>query len=122
MAPRKLDADRLADDLLRLLRQNGPSDAPTLYGRLGISQPVFSRLVGRLTERLVIAGRTRGRRYAARRSIRGLPARVPVYEIGGAPGIPPRRLLDLHPIEPSGFFGESHVDEHRESCSIRALA
>lgn len=87
--------------------------APELQQRLGISQATFSRLVRRLGDRLLITGKARARRYAARREIADLGDRVPVYAIDANGRA--RRVLILHPALPETFYVEALVDDFASS-------
>jgi hypothetical protein len=99
--------------LLAELAVLGSAAAPDLQRRLGISQATFSRLVGRLGERLLVTGKARARRYLARRSIEGLGDRVPVYAIDEAART--RKVLTLHAVLPEGFYVESLVGDFDSS-------
>jgi hypothetical protein len=96
----------MPDQLERILRvlRLGPTSARDVCQRLGISQPVFSRAVQRAPEVLVV-GRARATRYAARRSVVGVSQPIPVYSVRPA-GQAPRHLVDLHPVAPDGFYVE----------------
>src|SRR5688572_9172711 len=100
--PRRLDLDALGRQLLRRLALQGPSGAAELVADLGVSQPTFSRLAGQLAQELLVVGRARATRYAARRHIDGVGQQVPIYEIderGDA-----RKLATMHAIQPEGFY------------------
>lgn len=81
------------------------ASTPELGRALGISQPSFSRLVKRLGGRLLVVGRARATRYAARRSIPDLGERLPVYEIDSRARA--SKVAILHAVLPDGFFVES---------------
>jgi hypothetical protein len=98
------DHARLGEALLRQLRIDGSTPAADLRAALGVSQPTFSRLVGSLRSDLVISGRARATRYAARRVLPGVPASLPLYEVTGSRA---RLLATLTPIHPRGFVVES---------------
>lgn len=83
----------------------GAASAPDLRARLGVSQPTFSRLVGKMRDRLLVAGRASATRYAARRAVRDLADRLPVYEI--AEDGRAQRLAQLHAILPEGYYVEA---------------
>ena len=99
----------LAHRIIEALIQLGPSRSSQLTRTLGISQPTFSRGVRALGEEVIVAGRGRATRYAARRPLVDLPLVVPVYEVQ-ATDDRPRHLLNLHPIQPTGFYAE-RLDE-----------
>jgi hypothetical protein len=101
-----VDFDALERRLLQELALVGSGSAADLRARLGVSQPTFSRLVGRLGDRLLVAGRASSTRYAARRTAQDLADRLQVYEIdddGRA-----RRLARLHAVLPEGYYVEAH--------------
>lgn len=85
-------------DLLRVLLREGPSSARTLAAALGVSQPTFSRLVQRAGEDVVVAGRARHTRYAARRKILGVPSALPVFVVDSM-GVA-RRMGQLQSVQP----------------------
>jgi len=68
-------------DLTNVLRRRAGVTARELTAALGISQPSLSRLLRTLGDDLVVLGRARSTRYALARSIRGLPATIPIFEI-----------------------------------------
>jgi len=100
-----LDNARLGQELLRYLAVAGPATATAMRKQLGISQPAFSRLVKLASRDLLVAGRARSTRYAARRSVPRVGSIVPVYEIDETGGS--RHLADLHAVQPGGFFVEA---------------
>lgn len=89
-------------DLLRALAR-GPASAGELVAALSISQPTLSRALRASAADVLVAGRARATRYAARRTIDGVSSPVPVYEVRPL-GERPRRLLELHPVRPDGFW------------------
>ncbi len=92
-----------AEAVVSLLRRRGPLASAELCAALGVSQPTVSRAIaGR--EDIVRIGAGRHSRYAARRTIPGLPAALSVYEIGEHGST---LLARLHPIHPGGFHVES---------------
>lgn len=98
----KTNHDALAGMLRVHLGAGGPATAPGVSRALGISQPVFSRLVGRLRDELIVVGRARSTRYALRRMIPEVGDRVPIYEIDALGQS--RLLAMLHAIAPRGFY------------------
>ncbi|MGZ3423832.1 MAG: HipA domain-containing protein, partial [Polyangiales bacterium] len=72
-----------SDDLLALLRRRGLASARELQDALGISQPTLSRLIARARSELVVVGRARSVRYAARDSRSTFFAGVPLHRVGG---------------------------------------
>lgn len=85
------------------MMRDGPQPAATLATALGVSQPTFSRLVRTLKHDVVVGGRSRQTRYAARRRVLGVTSEEPVFvvdEVGA-----PRRVGTLAPVHP-GFLWE----------------
>ena len=97
--------ERLSAQLTRYLATRGPANAAELCDHLRISQPAFSRLARGLDEALLVVGRARATRYAARRSIAAVGDRAPIYQIGCDDNTT-RLLATLHAIEPAGFYVE----------------
>lgn len=85
------------------------TSAAALSRRLGISQPAFSRLARRLGPGLLVVGRARATRYAARREVPGVGRSLPLFEIDER-GLS-RRLASLHAVRPRGFFIEPHAED-----------
>ncbi|MEN9864747.1 MAG: hypothetical protein RL748_337, partial [Pseudomonadota bacterium] len=84
------------NELLALLA-SGPQDAASLCQRLGISQPVFSRLVQGAGGHIVRIGAARSTRYARIRPIRELGSCFPVFMVGPDGQISPwGQLRTLH--------------------------
>jgi HipA-like C-terminal domain len=103
--PAQLDQAELERRLiaeLSLLQSASPTD---LCRALGISQPTFARLVKRMAPRLLVVGRARATRYAARRSIPDLGGQLPVYEID--PQARASQIAILHAVLPDGFYVEA---------------
>lgn len=100
--PRPADHAALLDEILGILR-SGPAAASAIYRQLGISQPLFSRVVRQAGPRLLVVGRARATRYAAPRTLDGVTLPIPIYSVRPA-GERPRHLADLHPIHPGGFY------------------
>lgn len=86
----------------------GVASARELCQKLGVSQAAFSRLVSRHPDALLVIGRGRATRYAARRTIVDIEATIPVFGIG--PDGSARRLATLHPVLAEAFWVESHDD------------
>src|SRR5262245_40615894 len=99
-----VEPDPLVEKILRVLSA-GPASAPEIYGRLDVSQPVFSRAVRSAGARILVTGRARATRYTAPRRIEGVTLPIPVYSVRPK-GEPPRHLLNLHPVRPEGFYLE----------------
>lgn len=102
---RRLDYDRLRHALLVRLSVVGSATAPELFGYLQISQAAFSRLVASFRDRLVIVGRGRATRYAARREVSDVGGPQPLYQVNESGRT--LRLGVLHPILAEGFWVES---------------
>ena len=92
--------------LARALRVRGPTLAHDLRVQSGLSPATFTRTISRMRGDVLAVGATRSLVYALRRVIPGLPAQIPVVEMGLT-----RRFATLHPVEPSGFYvqGAPHV-------------
>jgi serine/threonine protein kinase HipA of HipAB toxin-antitoxin module len=99
----------LEGDLLRHLARLQSASGAELRAQLGISQATFSRLASAVSSRLVVAGRGRSTRYAARRAAEDLPDQLPVYEIGEDGRA--RRAATLHAVLPDGYYVESAADD-----------
>lgn len=100
-----MDHGQLGRQLIRELALLKSASADELCRLLGISQPAFSRLVKQLGPRLLIAGRARATRYAARRTLLDLGERLPVYEIDE--GANAAQVATLHAVLPTGFYVEA---------------
>ncbi|MEN0066226.1 MAG: HipA domain-containing protein [Myxococcota bacterium] len=98
--PRSLDWTQLEGALLQRLGR-GAEAAPDLQRWLSISQPSLSRLVRRLSGRVLPFGKARNRRYALRRTARFGQGPIPVFEIG--PDAQARQVLVIEPVEPEGY-------------------
>lgn len=98
---RPIDHAALWDRLRRHLSLSGPAAASELYQLLSVSPATLSRLRAERRDELLVVGRARATRYAARRAIAGSRDALPVYEIGqdGAAAL----LGTLHPVAPAGF-------------------
>jgi hypothetical protein len=107
--PRKIDHDRLREELLRRLAVEGPSTVASSISRLGISQPTFSRLVASMRDDILVVGRARATRYAARRTVPTVGRTVPVYEIDESGRS--RLMAVMHAKKPEGFWVESRADD-----------
>jgi len=59
----------------------GVYSAPEIQQRFGFSQPVISRLITQLDDRVLAIGKARARRYSRLRDLRGLGGNFPVYAI-----------------------------------------
>ncbi len=103
--------DGIEPRLLAELARLGLSSAPELARALGLSQPTFSRLVARLGERLLVIGKARARRYAARRVVTDVGDRVPLYELDERARA--RRVATLHALLPEAWYVESHDSDVR---------
>jgi len=61
----------------------GIYSSPEIQQRFGFSQPVISRLLAQLGDRVLVIGKARARRYSRLRDLRGLGGNFPVYAIDG---------------------------------------
>lgn len=103
-----MSRDQQATAVLSALRRLGPSSGPDLARHLGVSQPTLSRWLRQASDRVLVAGRARSTRYAARRILAAVPAVVPVYEVRPSPE-QPRQVANLHPVQPGGFYVEAKL-------------
>lgn len=94
--------------LLKYLSQSGPLKAKVLCERLGMSQPVFSRLMSQGQESILRIGRGPQTLYACRRHGGWGKLEIPVSYMNekGMPSV----AATLHPIAPKGFYLESHTE------------
>lgn len=106
--PKLVDYEALGHRLIAHLRTDPGAGSPELCSLLGVSQPTFSRLVGRLPDAVLAVGRARATRYFARREVLGLPPGLPLYDV--TPDGVPRRFGVLEPVHPSGYWFASDVD------------
>lgn len=106
---RRLDQGCLADDIKRYLQQTGVLSAKDIMGRLNISQPVFSRLVGRMRPDILVAGGARSTRYALKREIPGVGSVMPIYEIDEHGES--TQMAKLYAIWPKGFYLEAKAKD-----------
>lgn len=79
----------MTPDLISTLRLHGRLQAGELAGLLGVSRATLMRAVGAAGPQVLVRGRARRTTYAARRSLRGSMAPLPLYRVG----------LDGHPQE-----------------------
>jgi HipA-like C-terminal domain len=59
----------------------GIYSAPEIQNRFGYSQPTVSRLISQISDRIIIIGNARSRRYTRLRDVRGLGGEFPIYKI-----------------------------------------
>ncbi len=88
------------ESLLPVLRRRGRLPADTLRAELGISRATLMRAVRSAGPAVLTIGRARRSSYAARRSLRGNSAPLPVYEIDGC--AVPAEVGELHLAHPYG--------------------
>ncbi|MFS2035548.1 type II toxin-antitoxin system HipA family toxin YjjJ [Polaromonas sp. CT11-55] len=74
-------------DPVALLRANGPLAASRLADLMGASRPTLSRAIRAAGGEIIVRGRARRTRYAARRALRGSMEPLPLFRIDreGAP-------------------------------------
>lgn len=104
----RISASDVQNRLRTVLAAGGAASAVQLTKVLGISQPVFSRVVKALEREILVVGQARNTQYALRLPIEGVGATVPVYEV--LPSGESRHLATLHGIAPRGFWCEWHVE------------
>lgn len=93
---------------LQQLLLRGPMRAGELRRVLGWSTSGFKRAVTAAGPWLLSVGHARATTYAARRPIEGVATPVPVWEVledGSS-----RHALNLHPVEPWGYYVEGLVE------------
>lgn len=88
------------ENLLHLLRTWGRLSAGEVASRLGISRPTLMRAVRTLGPQVVSLGLGRRTAYAARRSLRGHLAALPVYRIDESGQA--HEVAALAPLHPTG--------------------
>lgn len=71
--------NRDAELVLGALVSRGPVTSAELQALTGRSQPTVSRILGSLSDRVLVLGRARSTRYGLAQSIRGLPAQLPIH-------------------------------------------
>ncbi len=96
--------DAHAARVAQALRVGGPATARDLRAQLGLSTATFTRAAAALRADLLAVGATRSLVYALRRTVPGLPAEIPVYELRPS-GV--RLFATLTPIAPAGWHVES---------------
>ena len=107
--PKRLDIDQLGSQLTRFLSNEGPATSATARQHLGISQSTFSRAVSRVAADIMMTGKARATRYAARRSIEGCGKSEPIFEVDAAGNA--RLLARLHGVHPRGYYLEAQTDD-----------
>lgn len=95
----------LTDDIVARLTRRGILSGAELARALGISAPTLSRQLRASAGRVLRIGQTRGARYAAYRTVAGVPSQLPVFRIddkGAASRVATLHLLALgqHWLEP----------------------
>lgn len=91
------------DPVLTHLRVAGPRTGGELCVAISISPATLSRRMADLRSHVLVVGRARNTRYAARRIIDQVSSPIPVYELGLHAGA---QIGALHPVTP-GFYFES---------------
>ncbi len=87
-------------DIVTTLRRAGPLKAGELALSLGVSRATLSREVKRAGRAVITLGQARRTTYAARRSLRGLNADLPLFRIDSE-GLP-EEVAQLSLIHPDG--------------------
>ncbi|MBF0105460.1 MAG: type II toxin-antitoxin system HipA family toxin YjjJ [Deltaproteobacteria bacterium] len=103
----RIDYQKISQKLQDHLLKEGALSARELCVRLGVSQPVFSRIVGNLKSQILTTGSARLTRYALKKEIAHVGTHVPVYQI--TPKGKTIKFAVLHAVYPKGFYLESHV-------------
>ncbi|QNK72844.1 type II toxin-antitoxin system HipA family toxin YjjJ [Variovorax sp. PAMC28562] len=87
---------------LRAVLARGPASANDLSAALRISVPTVHRLLNRLADAVVSAGKARRARYALVRPLRGSSAPLPVYAVDEAGQV--HAATRLVPLRPEGSW------------------
>ncbi len=90
----------MALDPVALLRASGPLAASTLAERMDVSRATLSRAVRAAENALIVRGRARRTRYAARRALRGAEEPLPLYQIDRAGTL--HQIAELDLVYPDG--------------------
>lgn len=93
-----------ARQAFRQMLQRGPASTRELVGTLQVSAPTVNRILHELARDLVSAGRTRQRRHALRRPLRGTFSTVPVFAIGEHGRAVPAGSIEL--VSPRGCLAD----------------
>ncbi len=102
-----------SDTVIKILRE-GPQSAKVLYDRLGVSQPMLSRLINQLGESILRFGKARQTQYALTRKI-SAHASFPLYRVSTTGNLAQWGIL--HPIMPTGYLVEIFATATLESRS-----
>ncbi len=102
---KKLDIDNVLMTLRSQLLQ-GPSGASKLVKVLHVSQPAFSRLIGRLKGELLISGKASKTIYALKREIPEVGNQILIYQIDSKGSA--SAYGTLFAVHPKGFYFESN--------------
>jgi HipA-like C-terminal domain len=108
----------LIDDIVALLARRGVLSGPELTRALGISAPTLSRQLKASAGRVLRIGQTRGARYAAYRTVAGIPSRLPVFRVDEKGGTCRVASLHLLALGQHWFAPES---EHRTAVLFAGL-
>lgn len=105
----RLDTEEKRRQLIGYLMSRGPASARELLAHLRVSQPAVSRLIASVSDEILVVGKARATRYAARRRIPRVGDRVVIYEVDERGGS--RECAVLHAQGSTGFFVEARVTE-----------
>lgn len=103
MRPANTDA---RERLTALLARRAGWSATELSAQLGVSVPTVHRMLKECAGQWVAGGKGKRTRYAMLRPVRGLAARLPLYEV--AESGQAELMGELAPIRPEGSFAELH--------------
>ena len=112
MSRHRLDISALKTDVLNFIRRSGLVTLQSIRDKFLISQPSISRLLSSLKTEILVIGKARETKYAARREIEDM-TEFPVYEIledGSS-----RQLGVLYAVYPQGFYFSTNVAEATSS-------
>lgn len=128
----------MENKLINELQRRHVASATDLQQALGVSQPTLSRLIGKLSDQVVLMGKARASRYALLRNLRGFGTEFPMYMVssigelaeigslksisggrwyGSDPLMGAERLFDGFPYflsdaRPQGFMGRAFPKQH----------
>lgn len=103
---KKIDFNWLVMALKEILMKQGALSTKEMCSYLGISQPVFSRVVKGLEKEILVVGQARATRYFLLREIPGVGTQVPVYQIGKKGKAIKYGML--YGVYPKGFYLKSY--------------
>lgn len=113
MPKRLLDRETLQSEILIYISRHGVSSSQSLCQHFKISQPTLSRIISANKNELLMLGKGRSSKYAARRHITDTAMPTPIYEIledGSS-----RQFGILNGIKPNGFYFEAKTHDAKSN-------